>query len=66
LWSAIIEGERGKIPDDLMPILERLQIDPDNHLRFVSRPSPESRFHGFIGSVKSMRSLARDFGRSFF
>jgi len=25
----------------------------------------KSRFHGFIGSVKSMRGLAGDFGRSF-
>ena len=65
-WSgrAIIEGKRGKIPDDLPPILERLEIDPHNYLRFINR-TQKSRFHGFIGSVKSMRGLAADFGRSF-
>jgi len=25
----------------------------------------KSQFHGFIGTIKSMRSLAQDFGRSF-
>jgi len=65
-WSgrAIIEGKRGKIPNDLPSILERLKIDPDNYVRFINR-TQKSRFHGFIGSVKSMRSFAEDFGRSF-
>jgi len=65
-WSgrAIIEGKRGKIPDDLPPILARLKIDPDHYVRFINR-TQKSRFHGFIGSVKSMRGLAGDFGRSF-
>jgi len=39
-------------------------IDPDNYIRFVNR-TQKSRFHGFIGSIKSMRNLAEDFGRSF-
>jgi len=60
----IIEGKRGKIPDDLPPILARLKIDPDHYVRFINR-TQKSRFHGFIGSVKSMRGLAGDFGRSF-
>ncbi|TQE99683.1 MAG: transposase [Spiribacter salinus] len=65
-WSgrAIIEGKRGRIPDDLPPILERLKIDPHNYLRFINR-TQKSRFHGFIGSMKSMQGLAADFGRSF-
>jgi hypothetical protein len=65
-WSgrAIIEGKRGRIPGDLPPILDRLKIDPDNYVRFISR-TQKSRFHGFIGSVKSMKGLAADFGRSF-
>ena len=65
-WSgrAIIEGKRGSIPDDLPPILERLKIDPENYVRFINQ-TQKSRFHGFIGTVKSMRSLAQDFGRSF-
>jgi len=60
----IIEGKRGKIPDDLPPILARLKIDPDHYVRFINR-TQNSRFHGFIGSVKSMRGVAGDFGRSF-
>jgi len=65
-WSgrAIIQGKRGSIPNDLPPILDRLKIDPENYVRFISR-TQKSRFHGFIGTVKSMRSLAQDFGRSF-
>ncbi|MFO7550146.1 MAG: hypothetical protein R6W80_01970 [Haliea sp.] len=55
---------RTRIPDDLPPILERLKIDPDNYIRFINR-TQKSRFHGFIGSVKSMQGLAADFGRSF-
>ena len=46
------------------PILDRLKIDPDNYVRFINR-TQKSQFHGFIGTVKSMRSLAQDFGRSF-
>ena len=65
-WSgrAIIEGKRGSIPDDLPPILDRLKIDPENYVRFINR-TQKTHFHGFIGTVKSMRSLAQDFGRSF-
>jgi len=65
-WSgrAIIEGKRGSIPGNLPPILERLKIDPGNYIRFINR-TQKSQFHGFIGTRKSMRSLAQDFGRSF-
>jgi len=65
-WSgrAIIEGKRGSISDGLPPIVDRLKIDPHNYVRFINR-TQKSRFHGFIGSVKSMRELAEDFGRSF-
>ena len=41
-----------------------LKIDPDNYIRFINR-TQKNRFHGFIGSVKSMRALAEDFKRSF-
>mgnify|MGYP006439706557 CR=1 len=65
-WSgrAIVEGKRGSIPDDLPPILDRLKIDPDNYVRFINR-AQKNRFHGFIGTAKSMRRLAENFGRSF-
>lgn len=65
-WSvrAIIEGKRGKIPDDLPPILDRIKIDPDNYGRFISR-TQKNRFHGFSSSLKAMQGLAADFGRAF-
>jgi len=65
-WSgrAIVEGKRGSIPDSLPPILDRLKINPENYVGFINR-TEKSQFHGFIGTVKSMRSLAQDFGRSF-
>lgn len=60
----IIEGKRGKVPNDLPPVLDRLKIDPDNYVRFIKR-TQTSRFHGFIGSVKSMQGVASDFGHPF-
>ena len=65
-WSgrAVVEGKRGSIPENLPPILARLNIDPENYLRFVSR-SEKSRFSNFIGPVKAMRELADRFGKSF-
>ena len=62
--QAIVKGKRGSIPNDLTPILDRLKIDPDNYLRLINR-TQKSQFRGLIGTVKSMRSLAQDFGRSF-
>ncbi len=65
-WSgrAIIEGKRGKIRDDLPPILERLKIDPDNYVRFIKR-TQKHRFHSVIGAVARMRETAGEFGRTF-
>jgi REP element-mobilizing transposase RayT len=65
-WSgrALVEGKRGRIPDHLPPILDRLKVDPDNYIRFIRR-EPKSRFGAFIGSVESMRDRAQAFGRSF-
>ncbi len=65
-WSgrAIVEGKRGRIPDHLPPILQRLRVDPDHYVRFI-RKEQRSRFHAFIGSVEAMRNAAKDFGRAF-
>jgi len=63
-WMSSLFFQRGSIPGNLPPILERLKIDPGNYIRFINR-TQKSHFHGFIGSVKTMRSLAQDFGRSF-
>lgn len=64
-WSggAVVEGKRGSIPENLPPILERLKIDPENYLRFITR-SEKSRFSNFIGPLETMRKLAERFGKS--
>ncbi|MEX2500124.1 MAG: hypothetical protein WD397_14745 [Wenzhouxiangellaceae bacterium] len=54
----------GKIPDHLPPILARLNIDPDNYVRFINR-TQKHRFHSFVGAVDTMQSLAHHFGRAF-
>jgi len=65
-WSgrAVIEGKRGHIPENLPPILDRLNINPDHYIRFVSR-SDKIRFGNFIGPIQTMRDLAQRFGKSF-
>ena len=65
-WSgrAILEGKRGKIPDHLPPILKRLNVDPENYVRFIRREK-KSRFHSVIGTLESMRDAAKHLGRSF-
>ena len=65
-WSgrAIVDGKRGSIPEHLPSILERLNVNPQQYIRFI-RKSDKSRFHQFIGPVEAMRELARSFGRSF-
>jgi REP element-mobilizing transposase RayT len=65
-WSgrAIVPGKRGSIPDDLPPILERLSINLEQYVRFISRTG-RAGFRHFIGPVEAMRELAARFGRSF-
>jgi hypothetical protein len=59
-----VHGKRGSIPDDLPQILERLSINPEQYVRFISRID-QTRFRHFIGPVEAMRELAARFGRSF-
>ncbi len=65
-WSsrAVIEGKRGRIPDSLPPIFQRLKIDPAAYVKFINR-SEKSRFGNFIGPIDVMRNLAERFGKSF-
>ncbi len=65
-WSgrAVIEGKRGSIPENLPPILERLNIDPEHYFRFINR-TEKSRFSHFIGPIQAMRELAKRFGKTF-
>ena len=61
---AVIDGKRGRIPENLPPILQRLKIDPAAYVKFIDR-SEKSRFSNFIGPVEAMRNLAERFGKSF-
>jgi hypothetical protein len=57
----LAKGKRGKIPEDLAPILERLAIKPENWLDACSR------FHQHFGQVAgrydSLKSAAKKSGR---
>jgi len=61
---AISDGKRGRIPDNLPPILDQLKIDPLNYIRFINR-TQKHRFQSVIGAVDTMRALASEFGRTF-
>jgi len=61
---AVIDGKRGPIPENLPPILNRLNIEPEHYIRFVSR-SEQHRFGNFIGPIEAMRELADRFGKTF-
>jgi hypothetical protein len=45
-------------------IFKRLQLDPENYVRFIRREQ-QSRFHAVIGALESMRDAAKHLGRSF-
>jgi len=61
---AVVEGKRGSIPENLPPILGRLDINTEHYIRFVSR-SDKNRFGNFIGPLQTMRELANRFGKTF-
>jgi len=57
-WTgrAVREDKRGAIPEDLAPILLRLNIEPESWLDSVSQF--ESRYRRVMGPVKALRELA--------
>jgi len=65
-WSgrAIVHEKRGHIPDHLPPLLDQLDMNSRNYIRFISR-NQETRFGNFIGPVEAMRDLAEKFGKAF-
>ena len=66
-WSGRIvrEDKKGAIPEDLPPILERLDIDPDTWLRAIQR-GRRLPFHHVIGRPSQMREAAVGCDRQFF
>ena len=65
-WTGrcIAPGKRGSIPKNLPPILTRLDIHPENYLKFIRREE-KSRFHFFIGPVERIREVAETLNRNF-
>ncbi|MCU7847018.1 MAG: transposase [Candidatus Thiodiazotropha sp. (ex Lucinoma kastoroae)] len=61
-WSgrAILANKRGFIPDNLPPMLERLQIDPKHWLYMTQHF--ESRFKGLVGTVHSLKAACQKLG----
>ena len=64
-WSGrvIHPNKRGRISDQQPKILQRLQIEPSELLRYLSKK--EDRFHHVIGSKSSIRGAAIKLGRRF-
>ena len=61
-WTgrAIVPGKRGSIPDELPPILERLQFDAKQWL-FMTQHF-ESHFKGLVGVSSLVKSMAKTLG----
>ena len=61
-WTgrAVVPGKRGAIPDDLPPILERLQFDAKQWL-FMAQ-NFESHFKGLVGMTDVLRAMAHSLG----
>jgi len=58
------EGKRGAIPEDLSPILDRLEIDARTWLRAIRR-GQRLKFHHAVGRASAIKIAAEHFGRSF-
>jgi REP element-mobilizing transposase RayT len=65
-WSgrAIHPNKRGKIPEKIPPILERLGINPDRLLRYLNRK--ERGFYLVIGTPTAFQQAVANLGRRFF
>ncbi len=65
-WSgrAIHPDKKGKIFDDLPPILQRLGIEPASLLQYLANQK-EARFYNVIGKARLMQIAAIGYGRKF-
>lgn len=57
------ENKRGSISNSLAPILNRLQLNPQNWLSMVN--SIESKFSYAIGDISNLTNFASDMGNCF-
>ena len=58
------DDKRGKIPDNLAPILERVGLNSENWIENTSNFG--SRFYRFVGNVESILEAARASGKRWF
>lgn len=66
-WSGRVvrEDKKGAIPEDLPPILERLNIDPEAWIKTIRR-GQRLQFHHAVGRASKIRQAADVAGRQFF
>ena len=60
-WSgrAIVEGKKGFIPDQLPPILQRLNMRPEQYLAYVQKP--KYGFANALGALDKLKACAEHF-----
>ncbi|OED35140.1 hypothetical protein AB833_31365 [Chromatiales bacterium (ex Bugula neritina AB1)] len=61
-WTGRIirADKRGSIPDDLPPIIQRIDISPEHWLELATHF--EDRFKGMAGSIQSLKTMCANFG----
>ena len=64
-WSgrAIVEGKKGFIPEQLPPILRRLNMRPEQYLAYVRKP--KYRFASALGALDKLKACAEHFEKTF-
>jgi len=64
-WSgrAIVEGKKGAIPEHLPPILQRLNMRPEQYLAYIRKP--RSGFAHALGALEKLKEYAAHFEKAF-
>jgi REP element-mobilizing transposase RayT len=64
-WSgrAIVQGKKGSIPGHLPPILQRLNMRPEQYLAYVRKSG--SGFANALGALDKLKEYAEHFGKAF-
>jgi hypothetical protein len=61
-WTGrnVVEGKKGRIPRDMAPLLERMELNTENWLETVQHFG--SRFYHIAGPVKTLANAAAGLG----
>ena len=64
-WSGrvIVEGKKGFIPEQLPPILQRLNMRPEQYLAYVRKP--KYGFANALGALDKLKACAEHFEKAF-